>query len=237
MRIKELFTVPEGTKVTERIFTKVLLSSICSILLCMVCLVSTTWAWFTVSIENQGNVIQIAQVTTDITVKDAQGDKVTADPALGAYFLEAGKYDIQVKVKNTANGPDDLNKAQNDVYVVMTVANNGSPKSYCFTFQGGSNAPQKLEDFQILDATATVSFSVSWIKPASAEDVDNIDQMPAEPATEATTEPTTEPAAEATTEPATEATTEPATEATTQPVEESSTETTVPGETQTEVTQ
>lgn len=218
MRIKELFTVPEGTKVTERVFTKVLLSSICSILLCMACLVSTTWAWFTVSIENQGNEIRIAEVTTDITIENTQDNSnVDADPAVGGYLLEAGKYDIQVKVENTANGPDDLNRQQNDVYVVMTVVHNGSTKSYCFTFKGEPNNTQKLKDFQINDGTATVSFSVSWVKPASADPVGSeaivIGQLPTQP------------------------TTEPATEATTLPTEEPSTETTVPEETQTEVTQ
>ena len=60
MRIKDLFTVPEGEKVTEQVFHRVLISSICGILLCMACLAGTTWAWFTVSIENTDNVIEIA---------------------------------------------------------------------------------------------------------------------------------------------------------------------------------
>lgn len=216
MRIKELFTVPDGTKVTERIFTKVLLSSICSILLCMVCLVSTTWAWFTVSIENQGNVIQIAEVNTDIAI-EKNGSKVDIDPAVGGYLLDAGQYDIRVKVENNAKGSDDLNRPQNDVYVVMTVAHNGSSESYYFTFQGEAKNTQQLKDFQINDGTATVSFAVSWVKPASADPVGSeaivIGQLPTQP------------------------TTEPATEATTLPTEEPSTETTVPEETQTEVTQ
>lgn len=222
MRIKELFTVPEGTKVTERIFTKVLLSSICSILLCMACLVSTTWAWFTVSIENQGNQIQIAEVTTDITIENTQDNSnVDADSTVGGYLLEAGKYDIQVKVENTANGSDDLARPQNDVYVVMTVAHNGSSESYYFTFQGEAKNTQQLKDLQISDGTATVSFAVSWVKPASADPVGSeaivIGQLPTQPVTEPTIEP--------------------ATQATTLPTEEPSTETTVPEETQTEVTQ
>jgi len=220
LRIKELFTVPEGTKVTERIFTKVLLSSICSILLCMACLVSTTWAWFTVSIENQGNQIQIAEVNTDIAI-EKNGSKVDIDPAVGGYLLDAGQYDIRVKVENNAKGSDDLARPQNDVYVVMTVAHTGSSESYYFTFQGEAKNTQQLKDFQINDGTATVSFAVSWVKPASADPVGSeaivIGQLPTQPVTEPTIEP--------------------ATQATTLPAEESSTETTVPEETQTEVTQ
>lgn len=61
MRIKDLFTVPTNQKVTEKYLYRVLISSVCSILLCMASLAGTTWAWYTVSIENEGNVIQIAQ--------------------------------------------------------------------------------------------------------------------------------------------------------------------------------
>lgn len=68
MHIKRLFTVSEGEKLTEKVFGRVLVSSICSILLCMTCLAGTTWAWFAVSIENQGNVIQIATVTAEVSV-------------------------------------------------------------------------------------------------------------------------------------------------------------------------
>ena len=57
--LKSLFTVPEGEKITEKQMQRVLVSSVCSILLLLSCLVSTTWAWFAVSIENTGNVIEI----------------------------------------------------------------------------------------------------------------------------------------------------------------------------------
>lgn len=77
MRIKDLFTVPEGEKVTEQVFHRVLISSICSILLCMTCLAGTTWAWFTVSIENTGNVIEIASAWEEPTEPQ---EEATTDP-------------------------------------------------------------------------------------------------------------------------------------------------------------
>ena len=40
--MKELFAVPEGKKITEKMFGRVLISSVCSILLCMACLIGTT---------------------------------------------------------------------------------------------------------------------------------------------------------------------------------------------------
>ena len=75
MRLKDLFTVPSGQKVTEKHMRRVLISSICSILLCMTCLVSTTWAWFAISIENEQNEIVTAELTdllTDLTVRQGE---------------------------------------------------------------------------------------------------------------------------------------------------------------------
>lgn len=167
MRIKELFTVPEGTKVTEKRFGKVLLSSVCGILLCMACLVSTTWAWFTVSIDNTGNEIQIAKVTADITIN---GIPATQSEE-GGYVLEAGTQNIEICLNNSASGSDDLNRRQNDVYAVMTVTYNGETKSYYCTFAGKPEAVKQLLALQIGNGTATVSFSVSWVKPASATPV------------------------------------------------------------------
>ena len=74
MGIKKLFTVPEGEKITEQVFCRVLISSICSMLLCMACLAGTTWAWFTVSIENTGNVIEIGTNWTE------PSEEATTDP-------------------------------------------------------------------------------------------------------------------------------------------------------------
>lgn len=231
MRIQELFTVPEGKKVTEKIFGKVLLSSVCGILLCMACLVSTTWAWFAISVDNKDNEIQIASVTAEITVQNALDSSVVAPNAEdGSYLLDAGTYNLAIDLENTATGPDDLNRQPGDVYVAMTVTHGTESASYYFTFAGNGEGTKQLNGLQIGSGTATVSFAVSWIAPASATPVGSdaivIGQLPAEPTTEATTAPTTVPTTEATTAP----TTEPATEATTTPTTEPET-TTAPAET------
>ena len=68
MRLKDLFAVPKGQRITDKYLCRVLVSYICSILLCMGCLAGTTWAWFTVSIENTENVIQIGTPQVNVTV-------------------------------------------------------------------------------------------------------------------------------------------------------------------------
>ena len=163
MRIKELFTVPNEKKITEKIFSRVLISSVCSILLCMACLMGTTWAWFTVSIENTGNEIQIAEVIPTVEVKKEGAMVSLVD---GAYPLEAGDYTVEIQLSNNATATDDLNITQRDVYVVMTATQDGVSKSYCLPFAGTDEMFSYA--LKIVGKAAEIRFSVSWIEPASA---------------------------------------------------------------------
>lgn len=215
MRLKDLFTVPNGQKVTEKHLRRVLISSICSILLCMTCLVSTTWAWFAVSIENTGNEIQIATVTPIVEIKK---DDVVVSPVDASYTLDQGTYTVNVRLDNDATESDDLHRTRGKAYVVMIVTHNDMSKHYFFTFDGTQGESKALNEFQISSGTAVVNFSVSWVKPVSAASVDSepvvIGEIPTEPSTEPTTTPSTEPSTETTissTEPSTEATTAPTT--------------------------
>ena len=121
MRIKDLFTVPQGERVTEKTFGRVLVSSVCSILLCMACLFGTTWAWFVAGIENTGNVIQIANVELEVTtVPEGESSAVTGN----SQTLTAGVYDLRIEIRNEAAGNEA--GAKHPVYVIMTTCENKS---------------------------------------------------------------------------------------------------------------
>ena len=167
MRIKELFTVPVGKKITEKMFGRVLISSVCSILLCMACLISTTWAWFTVSIENKGNEIQIAKVTPTVTIKKGE-DTVSAVEGTN-YTLDAGYYDVVIQLVNDATGNDTL-KPRRTVYVLMTVTQDSVSKNYFLVF--AETEERKNCELQIAGAAAEIHFSVSWIAPVATH-IDN----------------------------------------------------------------
>lgn len=249
MRLKDLFTVPMGQKVTEKHLHRVLISSICSILLCMTCLVSTTWAWFAVSIQNTGNIIEIATVTTNVDVTEDGASVDSQDD--GSYALDVGSYNISVGLEQpekTPAGANLLNDSQCPAYVIMTVSHGKNVEYRLFTFTDRES--EQNHQLTVGESPAVVSFSVSWVKPAfdipdGSEPV-VIGEIPTEPATEpatipsaeptteATTNPVTEPSTETTVSPTTEAptvpsTTEPFTEATTTPATE---ETTVPSGTE-----
>lgn len=231
MGIKKLFTVPDGEKVTEKALHRVLVSSICSILLCMVCLVSTTWAWFTVSIENTENVIQIANITANVEITSDGQSNIT--PNDGKYTLNEGTYEVTIKLEQSetnAAGPNVLNDTEHPVYVVMVISRGEEEQLQSFEFT--SKEVIKYHRLMIGSGPAEIRFYVSW---AGVQPIDNeattIGEIPTEttePSTEATSEPTiettSEPSTEATSEPTIEPTSEPTTEATSEPTTEKASE-------------
>ena len=194
MRLKDLFTVPEGQKVTEKHFYRVLISSICSILLCMSCLAGTTWAWFTVSIENSGNEIQIVDLKESV-VQD--GQEISKGDI--GYQLAEGSFRVSAVVER--NGTNVL-KENEQLYVVMTVS-----------FDSGESAvyyhPDSIVTDLNLSKPATVKFTVQWTQPSGVLIADNsvlaIDDESDDSNGEQTAEPTggegTEPTGGESTEP------------------------------------
>lgn len=213
MRIRNLFTVPTGEKVTEKALRRVLISSICSILLCMTCLAGSTWAWFAESVENKEIVIKIAKAERSVSVKLADDDSEVALSKEGNYDLKQGtKYKIAVAVQSDSSGEDAFGRKQS-IFVSMTVSyqTERQPENYVFEFT--ENGTKEIY-LQVNEAVKLSFGSVSWIKPEKADPVDTepepivVGEVPEPPTSEPTTEATTESTA-ATTEPTT-AMTEPA---------------------------
>lgn len=167
MRIKEWFVVPAGTKVTEKVFGRVLCSSVCSILLCMACLAGSTWALFSVGINNTDNVIHIATVSMDVDV--TSGGSQVAPATDGSYSLPSGTYAVQLKLKSNGTG-DELAAEQSPAYVTMAVRDGNSTQYYFYTFPQYSEV--KSQQISVTGGTASVSFSVSWVQPTNATAAD-----------------------------------------------------------------
>ena len=89
MRLKDLFTVPAGEKVTEKHLSRVLVSSVCGLLLCMACLVGTTWAWFAVDLTNAGNDLHMGAFMPQIMVDQQE---LKADSCV----LQAGQHPVTI---------------------------------------------------------------------------------------------------------------------------------------------
>ena len=182
MKVKCLFTVPQGEKVTEKHLRRVLISSICSILLCMTCLASTTWAWFTVSIENTDNVIQIATATASVQISPAAETDEN-----GAYILNAGEdYTVTVTVSGYDSKVDAFG-IKGKMYVKMSAAVSGKPEQIAwFEFSEDGSKEVKLT---IYEGTTLCVYPISWETPSSDERVGTALTLGEEP-TEATPEST-----------------------------------------------
>ena len=166
---------------TEIRFSRVLVSSVLGILLCMVCMISTTWAWFATDVHSEGNTIEIAMVTPMVALK--KGDTVLSPGENDGYCLETGMYSVGIQLESNASLTDDLNRSRGNMYVVMAVCHDGGADYYYFTFAGAETAQQG--EIQVLSGTAAVNFSVSWVRPASAvpvgEDAVVVGQLPPAP--------------------------------------------------------
>lgn len=103
-RLKYLFSVPQGEKVTEKHLRRVLLSSVCSILLCLTCLVSTTWAWFTTTLTNTGNEIEVGSFNIEVDVRSMADETQPVTATDGVYALSRGEYRVKVTHSGTSNG-------------------------------------------------------------------------------------------------------------------------------------
>ena len=142
-------------KVTDQYLRHVLVTSICGILLCMSCLAGTTWAWFTVSIENTGNVIDIAEKPSDVIVT-VDGSPLAVSPP----NLSAGTNTLQIAHSSEA---DDVQQ-KSKLYVTFLV--NEAVKGYV-TLNAENNYAATVEI--IAEEDCFVSWTVSWFAPDGAD--------------------------------------------------------------------
>ena len=195
MHIRDFFTVPADKKISDKAFARVLISSICGILLCTCCLAGTTWAWFIAGVENPNNVITIATVTAQATI--LQGEDEIVPEADGSYTLPTGAYTLLLSVDNNAT-------TAQPVYVLMTVSKNGVDTTYYRAFSDTAPATVAIT---VEDGPIAVRFATRWSQPVALPLTDTLSDSEAQvPITDATTTTTTLPAEDVTTSDATTAT-------------------------------
>lgn len=78
------FYVPEDTKVSEKQMRNALIATVCSVLLCMSCMVGSAWAWFTVDVELAAGQIAVGSFAPEILV---DGNTMPAELLAGTYTI------------------------------------------------------------------------------------------------------------------------------------------------------
>ena len=147
--LKQLF-VQDREKMTEKSFYQVLVSSICGILLCMIGLAGTTWAWFTVDIENTGNVLQIGAPAVEVFIG---GTELTSGES-----LPLGECTIQVKHANEA----DVFQNKSTLYVTFSL--DGEVKGHLVLNSQNSFAAEFKAD---LTEARQFTWVASWLQPGN----------------------------------------------------------------------
>ena len=96
------FSPKNDEKITDKVFSRALLLSVGSILLCIVALCSITYAWFSADVSSGGNVLESGRFALEIQVTDADGNDVpVTDLGNGTFScaLEKEKsYTVELKM-------------------------------------------------------------------------------------------------------------------------------------------
>ena len=107
---KKLFSgllyVPKHGKVSDKEFTRIMISSVLGIMLCVICLAGLTWAWFSGSVSSAANNITAASFNIQIDVKVKGTERPispTVENGIYSFSLENNKaYDVKITADGTA---------------------------------------------------------------------------------------------------------------------------------------
>ena len=92
----------DADKVTEQALRRSLFSSVLVIMLCLILLSTSTWAWFGTDFENKNNVISSAMCDVSIVVTSDGGDTLTGDKDDKYVLLPGSVYTVNVDVTGTS---------------------------------------------------------------------------------------------------------------------------------------
>lgn len=134
---KKLFSgllyVPKHGKVSDKEFTRIMISSVLGIMLCVICLAGLTWAWFSGSVSSAANNITAASFNTQINVK-VKDTKTPVSPTVEngiySFSLENNKiYDVKITADGTSTtGYCKVIFGENTYYTIQIFNISGEPQ-------------------------------------------------------------------------------------------------------------
>ena len=145
-------------KLTDKAFSRLMLTSVLGILLCITCLCSATWAWFSTDVASDQNTLSAGNFDLVVSVQEqASATPVPVlDAADGSYScsLAAGCYSVCISISQDTT----VSKG----YCMITV--NGVPYKTAPLIAGEVESISFTLDVQ--DAQIGVFFDPSWGLPA-----------------------------------------------------------------------
>ena len=139
-------------KLSDKAFARLVLTSILGILVCIICLCSTTYAWFTGSVQVNNNTLKAADaclISVSVYKDGAEGALATVNTENSATLECEGTYTVTLTLpKESASG-----------YLIITA--NGQDY-YSDYLQRNDNTDQTLTFTLNVKAAKTVTFTARW---------------------------------------------------------------------------
>lgn len=140
-------------KLSDKAFARLVLTSILGILVCIICLCSTTYAWFTGSVQVNNNTLKAADaclISVSVYKDGAEGALATVDTVNAAMLeCEEGTYTVTLTLpKESASG-----------YLIITA--NGQDY-YSDYLQRNDENDQTLTFTLNVATVQTVTFTARW---------------------------------------------------------------------------
>lgn len=89
-------------KLTDKAFSRLIITSVLGILVCIMCLCSATWAWFSADVSSANNTLSSGKFDLSVAIVDENEAPVTVSAMdNGAYscvLSEAGLYTVTLKI-------------------------------------------------------------------------------------------------------------------------------------------
>ena len=127
--LKSLVYAPKYEKESDMKFNKEISIAIFGIILCMICLTMSTWAYFTANVETPNQTIQASHYTVSV-VLDANGQTVLPEDN-GEYVLDPGYYTVAITGEGTASNGYARVVLEDDSFYVTSVVKPGETKTFC----------------------------------------------------------------------------------------------------------
>ena len=139
-------------KLSDKAFARMLLTSVLCVVLCLVCLCSTTYAWFSDSVQGNNNQIQAANaclLSVSVYKEGAEEAVATVDTQNAVKLECEGTYTVTITLpKESASG-----------YLVLTV---GGQEYYSDYLQRNDNTDQTLTFTLNVATVQHVTFTARW---------------------------------------------------------------------------
>ena len=134
--LKSLVYAPKYEKEADVKFNKEISIAIFGIVLCMICLTMSTWAYFTANVEASNQTIQAGHYTAQVVV-DANGQTVQPDDE-GSYTLSPGTYTVTVTGSGTAsNGYVRITNTKDGVQHITSVVKPDTTERFTLVVENG----------------------------------------------------------------------------------------------------